>query len=823
MRISQLVITIAFALISSAALVRPINAAAGGVGSSFSFQGQLRLDGQPVVGPRSLLFRLFDDAAGGVQIGSDLADPSFDGFDDDGRFTIELDFGSVFDGDARWLEIWVDGVALSPRQRLSPAPYALYALNGVEGPQGPSGPAGPQGDAGPEGPAGPVGPAGPQGPTGATGATGATGPAGPQGSQGPVGPAGPAGAPGDSHWQLSGTATFYLNGPVGIGTSSPEASLDVVTTLATNARAVSGTSTATSGVNYGVWAQSASSSGRAVYGIASSGTGLNYGGRFFSFSGGGVGVSGSASAGTGATIGVQGEVSSPDGYAGYFVGTAGSRNYFQRRVGIGTDSPSAELHVANDSGNVDLLMKRNDAVEGFNFGVSTTPKLFIARSDGTTFNDILTIDGSTDRVGIGATTPDSRLDLRAPAGEDPLRVRIDGSTKFRVHGNGGAAIGSNPTTVPQDGLYVHGRVGVGVTDPESPVHAVSTVQSSTQNFVSAVYGLSSPPGGSNGYPTIGVHGESIGPSGRGIQGVGATGAYFETNVDDWGRAVYAYAGSPIGANVAAGEFWAVAPSAAAILAHASAATGTTKGVSASVGSPDGWGINTVNNSETGNAIALRAQTWSPDGFAGYFLGPPGSRNYFSRPVGIGLTNPSFQLHLSLNSAAKPTSSSWTISSDQRLKKNIRTIDGALDDLLALRGVTYQWLDPATQGDMDGTYTGMIAQEVERVFPEWISEDPDGYKRLTVIGFEGLVVEALRTLREEKDRELAERDAAIEQLRFEKNAEIEELRARFERLERALDASSKRADGRGADCATLIDAAESIRDRHAVAAGNGGVR
>ena len=71
--------------------------------------------------------------------------------------------------------------------------------------------------------------------------------------------------------------------------------------------------------------------------------------------------------------------------------------------------------------------------------------------------------------------------------------------------------------------------------------------------------------------------------------------------------------------------------------------------------------------------------------------------------------------------------------------------------------------------MDGTYTGMIAQEVERVFPEWISEGTDGYKRLTVIGFEGLVVEALRELRSEND-DLRKRVAALEALLTQEIAE-----------------------------------------------------
>jgi hypothetical protein len=132
-------------------------------------------------------------------------------------------------------------------------------------------------------------------------------------------------------------------------------------------------------------------------------------------------------------------------------------------------------------------------------------------------------------------------------------------------------------------------------------------------------------------------------------------------------------------------------------------------------------------------------------------------------VGIGNSLPTFLLHLGTNSAAKPTSSAWTVDSDRRLKKNIRPIEDSLDRLLQLKGVTYQWIDPDSQGGMDGTYTGMIAQDVQQVFPEWVAAKPDGFLTLTPIGFEGLVVEALRDLRAEKDAEIDELQSQISDL------------------------------------------------------------
>lgn len=96
-------------------------------------------------------------------------------------------------------------------------------------------------------------------------------------------------------------------------------------------------------------------------------------------------------------------------------------------------------------------------------------------------------------------------------------------------------------------------------------------------------------------------------------------------------------------------------------------------------------------------------------------------------------------------ASKPGGGEWTASSDIAYKTNVNTLQGALEKLLELRGVTYEWKEPEKHGNMTGTQMGMIAQEVEKVFPEWVETDPDGFKLLTIRGFPALVVEAVRSL------------------------------------------------------------------------------
>jgi hypothetical protein len=102
---------------------------------------------------------------------------------------------------------------------------------------------------------------------------------------------------------------------------------------------------------------------------------------------------------------------------------------------------------------------------------------------------------------------------------------------------------------------------------------------------------------------------------------------------------------------------------------------------------------------------------------------------------------------------------------------------SLERLLALRGVTFTYIDPDMPLYAPGIQTGMIAQEVERIFPEWINENAEGFKTLTYRGFEALTVEALRDLR-------AEKDAQIESLRQENAAQqtqLEELKKALEEL------------------------------------------
>ena len=114
------------------ALVSPALAA---VGTAFTYQGRLTDGGSNASGTYDFEFKLYDASTGGSQVGSTVTQGDITVTA--GLFTVSLDFGSsAFTGSARWLEVGVRAgsstgayTALSPRQELTPTPYALYASN----------------------------------------------------------------------------------------------------------------------------------------------------------------------------------------------------------------------------------------------------------------------------------------------------------------------------------------------------------------------------------------------------------------------------------------------------------------------------------------------------------------------------------------------------------------------------------------------------------------------------------------------------------------------------------------------------------------------
>lgn len=91
-------------------------------------------------------------------------------------------------------------------------------------------------------------------------------------------------------------------------------------------------------------------------------------------------------------------------------------------------------------------------------------------------------------------------------------------------------------------------------------------------------------------------------------------------------------------------------------------------------------------------------------------------------------------------------------SDIRLKKNVLQLEGALDNLLKLRGISFDWKQDQQTNLLllEGKQIGMIAQEVEAIYPELVKTNEQGYKMVDYAKLTPLLLEAIREQQAEID-------------------------------------------------------------------------
>jgi hypothetical protein len=119
-------------------------------------------------------------------------------------------------------------------------------------------------------------------------------------------------------------------------------------------------------------------------------------------------------------------------------------------------------------------------------------------------------------------------------------------------------------------------------------------------------------------------------------------------------------------------------------------------------------------------------------------------------IGIGTTAPSAKLQVNGDIIANSIAGS----SDIRFKKNIKTVENALDKVKALRGVYFNWKQEAFPDKNFGAQDelGFIAQEVEQVVPEIVSKEntKDEYRSIKYDKLVALLVEAIKEQQKQID-------------------------------------------------------------------------
>lgn len=116
-------------------------------------------------------------------------------------------------------------------------------------------------------------------------------------------------------------------------------------------------------------------------------------------------------------------------------------------------------------------------------------------------------------------------------------------------------------------------------------------------------------------------------------------------------------------------------------------------------------------------------------------------------VGIGRAPATNMLEIN-GQASKVVAGSWVANSDARLKQDIKPILGeeALNKLTKLEGVTYYWNDDKTGIDRPKEkQIGFTAQNIQKVFPEKVTTDAQGYLQTAYGDYDAIFVESIKAL------------------------------------------------------------------------------
>lgn len=355
--------------------------------------------------------------------------------------------------------------------------------------------------------------------------------------------------------------------------------------------------------------------------------------------------------------------------------------------GLGTSSPNARLEVSAGGGTNDLLMlSSNDGLNG---------NMFIVKNSG--------------NVGIGITTPAEKLHvvgnirISSLAGTGTRMVQTDANgtvvpmtagtasqvllgtgvwgsvpgagNDWSLTGNAGTTAGTNfiGTTDAQDfviktgvggiermRILSTGNVGIGTTTPTEKLNVTQTADANKN----VIYGYANQTSSVTDYQNAGVTGFGQGNGVFGASGYGfGIGVKGTGSVNSYGAiGVYASLGISVPI-INLGNYYC------AVYADASTTVGITK-------------------------------------YAGVFL---------NGNVGIGTAAPTYQFQLSTDGAAKPSTNTWTVASDARLKKDISSFTDGLDVILQINPVKYKYNGLAGM-PTENENIGILAQDMQKIAP-----------------------------------------------------------------------------------------------------------
>jgi hypothetical protein len=314
-----------------------------------------------------------------------------------------------------------------------------------------------------------------------------------------------------------------------------------------------------------------------------------------------------------------------------------------------------------------------------------------------------------------------------------------------------ATVGCGTTATTVTGSISGAVLHVTNTDASGSGSAINGTVTNTGS--SGVAGFNNSTGGK------GVYGESDGATGYGVYG---------TSTHDIG--VYGTSSDNIGVEGNGSS----STNGLGVYGYAGFGSGT--GVKGEAAGSTGTGVYGLANGSSASAI----YGTSTNGYAGYFNG-------LTEVNGNLVVEDNTSIYGSLTvTGALTASGGCTGCSDLRMKKNVKPLTGALDQLLELREVTFEWIDPTKHHHEreTGTQVGFIAQDLEKIHPQWVN--PEGYKSKEGETFRTIDLHEIEALEVGGIRELKMRNDALEAKTGKQQAEIDELKEAVARLRNGTD-------------------------------------
>ena len=364
-----------------------------------------------------------------------------------------------------------------------------------------------------------------------------------------------------------------------------------------------------------------------------------------------------------------------------------------RRVGIGTATPIAQLDVTNPTGHSQFFLK-GTGTYSHAISLGTSDYSNSLKFSGNTL-DISRMSSSTGAAASG--NPVIAVQAYLGGSTNYGEIQLGASSVGVIRGYGTGALVLQPTS---------GSVGIGTTGPSSNLHVFQT--SPTANQVLFQIGTSD----DSSRFTVDEDGDMS--LDGGISGGNG-------NV---------YLGLSGTSNTIAN------------LTNSQAALTLNQNGAGAVG-----GALTINtNAASPGILLLGAASQSSDYLQIRSNGGSGGNIFTvnsSGNVGIGTTDPGSN-KLKVAGDFEVTGACTGCSSDSRLKTNVETISGSvLAKLLSIKGVTFEWSDSEKAASYPGKQYGVIAQDVEAVFPEMVGVDSRGYKFVRYDKLIAPTIEAIR--------------------------------------------------------------------------------